>query len=137
MRLYYLIWVDLIIRAKTQPANKNNWQVMTLLYMSVVMAVDLLFLMVILQEVMGYYFYTLEIQMLPHAIGGIISFIILFVVPPLVLNYIQIFRNRRYNKLIKRYKYHDGKLAGTCMLLGLFIPVIVLLFGMIYCIVNS
>ena len=92
MRLYYLIWVDLIIRAKSQPTNKNNWQVMTLLYMSVIMAVDFLFLMVILQEViLDHYFYKFEIPILPHAVGNIISFVVLFLGPPLLLNYILIF----------------------------------------------
>lgn len=133
MRLYYLIWVDFIIRAKSQPANKNNWHVMTLVYMTVIMAADLLFIMLILQEgILGYYFYDLEIAALPQKIGDIISFVILFAGPPLVINYILIFRNRRYEKLIKKYKYHDGKLAVTYMLLGLFVPIIALLLGMMY-----
>jgi hypothetical protein len=133
MRLYYLIWVDLIIRAKSQPANKNNWQVMTMIFMTLVMAVDFLFIMVILQEViLGYYFYELDIPVIPREIGNPISFIILFAGPPLVINYLLIFRNRRYEKLIEKYEYHNGKLAVTYILLGLFIPVITLLFGMIY-----
>lgn len=133
MRLYYLIWVDLIIRAKSQPANKNNWQVMTMIFMTLVMAVDFLFIMMILQEViLGYYFYELDIPVIPQEIGNPISFIILFAGPPLVINYLLIFRNRRYRKLIEKYEYHNGKLAVTYILLGLFIPVITLLFGMIY-----
>jgi len=133
MKLYYLIWVDLIIRAKSQPANKKDWPVMTLLYMTVIMAVDLLFIMIILQKViLGYYFYKLEIPALPQKIGNLLSFVILFMGPPLLINYILIFRNRRYEKLIRKYKYHNGKLAVTYMLLGLSIPVITLLFGMLY-----
>jgi hypothetical protein len=105
---------------------------MTLSYMSIVMGVDLLFIMVILQEVLGYYFYEFEIPILPHEVSEIVSFVVLFGGPPLVLNYMLIFRNDRYKELIKNNKYHDGKLAVTYMLLGLFIPVIALLFGMIY-----
>lgn len=133
MKLYYLIWVDFIIRDQSQPANKNNWRVMTLVYMTLIMAVDLLLVMMILQEaILGYYFYDLEIAALPQKVGDIISFVILFAGPPLVINYILIFRNRRYEKLIKKYKHHDGKLAVTYMLLGLFVPMIVLLLGMMY-----
>jgi hypothetical protein len=125
--------VDLIIRAKSQPGNKNNWKTMTLLYMTIIMAVDLLFIMVIIQKaILGYYFYKLEITGLPQKIGNLVSFVILFIGPPLVLNYMLIFRNRRYNKLIRKYEYHNGKLAVTYMLLGLFIPVITLLFALIY-----
>lgn len=133
MKLYYLIWVDFIVRAKSRPANQNNWHVMTLVYMTVIMAVDLLFIMMILQEaILAYYFYDFEIAALPKNIGNILSFVILFAGPPLVINYILIFRNRRYEKLIKKYKYHDGKLALTYVLLGLFVPIIALLLGMIY-----
>jgi hypothetical protein len=101
--------------------------------MTLVMAVDFLFIMMILQEViLGYYFYELDIPVIPQEIGNPISFIILFAGPPLVINYLLIFRNRRYRKLIEKYEYHNGKLAVTYILLGLFIPVITLLFGMIY-----
>jgi len=133
MRLFYSIWVDLIIRAKSQPANKNNWQIMTLLYMTVTMAIDLLFVMIILEEaVLGYYFYDFEIPSIPKEISDAISLVVLFAGPPLVINYMLIFRNRRYEKLIEKYEYHNGKLAATYILLGLFIPVITLFFGMIY-----
>ena len=133
MNLYYMIWVDFIIRAKSQPANKSNWQLMTFVYMTMIMGLDLLFIMMILQEViLGYYFYDFEIAVLPNKIGDIISFVILFVGPPFVINYLLIFRNRRYEKLVKKYRSHDGKLAVTYMLLGLFVPLVVLLLGMIY-----
>jgi membrane protein YdbS with pleckstrin-like domain len=133
MKLFYLVWVDLIIRARSQPANKNDWRFMTFMLMSVIMGIDLLFIMVIIQEaVLGYYFYKFEISALPQVISNLISFSVLFITPPLVLNYILIFRNHRYEKLIEKYQYHNGKLALTFMLLGLFIPGISLLFGMLY-----
>lgn len=133
MRLYYLIWVDFIIRAKSQPANKNNWQVMTLVYMTIIMAFDLLFIVTILEKfILGYNFYKFQIPLIPLEISNPISFAILFAGPPLLINYTLIFRHRRYEKLIKKYEYHNGKVAVTYMLLGLFIPLIALLFGMIY-----
>jgi hypothetical protein len=133
MRLFYLIWVDAILRAKSQPANKNDWQVMTFIYMSVIMAVDLLFIVTILEQfVLGYSFYELKIPGIHPEIGDPFSFAILFAGPPSVLNYVLIFRNRRYEKLIKKYEYHNGKLAVTYMLIGLFVPFIALVLAMIY-----
>lgn len=133
MRLYYLIWVDLILRAQSQPANKHNWRIMTLAYMTIIMALDLVFIITIIEKaIVGYNFYDFEIPVLPQKIGDPISFVILFAIPPLVINYMLIFRNRRYEKLIKKYEYHDGKLAVTYMLLGLFVPVAALLLGMFY-----
>lgn len=133
MRLYYLIWVDFIIKAKSQPANKNNWQAMTLIFMTVSMAVDFLFIVTIFEKyILGFYFYELKIPAIPQNIGDPLSFTILYVGPPLVVNYILIFRNRRYEKLITKYKYYNGKLVVTYMIFALFIPFIILLLGMIF-----
>jgi len=66
MRLYYLIWVDVILKAKSQSANKNKWQVMTMIFMTACMAVDFLFLVTIFEKyIIGHYFYELEIPIIP------------------------------------------------------------------------
>lgn len=133
MRLYYLIWVDCLVRLKSQPANKGNWQVLGIIYMTVTMAFDFLFLMIILEEyILGYYFYEFAIPLLPQEIGDPLSFAILYTGPPLVINYMLIFRNRRYVKLIEKYEYHNGRLFVTYMAIALFLPVGVLLLGMIF-----
>src|SRR5689334_3140732 len=111
MRLYYLIWVDLIIRAKSRPDNESNWPVMTMIFMTAAMGLDFAFLMTILEHyILKYNFYELHIPSIPKGIADPLSFAILFGGPPLVLNYLLIFRNRRYEKLIEKYEYHDGKL---------------------------
>jgi hypothetical protein len=133
MRFYYLIWVDLIVRAKSRPGNESNWPVMTMVFMTAAMAVDFAFLMTILERyILNYNFYELQIPILPQNIADPLSFVILFAGPPLLINYLLIFRNRRYEKLIEKYEYHDGKLAATAILLGLFIPVVTLFVGMFY-----
>jgi hypothetical protein len=133
MRLYYLIWVDLILKAKSQPANKHNWQVMTLIFMTVPMAVDFLFFMMILQRgILNFYFYEFQIPLIPQMIADPLSLAILYLGPPLVVNYVLIFRNRRYEKLIKKYKSYNGKLAATTIILALFVPNVALWLGIIY-----
>lgn len=122
MRLYYLIWVDCLLRLKSQPDNKSNWQVLGMIFMTITMAVDFLFIMMILQEViLDYYFYELDIPIIPREIGNPISFIILFAGPPLLINYFLIFRNRRYEKLIEKYKYYEGKLFVAFMAIGVML----------------
>jgi hypothetical protein len=133
MRLYYLIWVDCIIRARSQPSNKNNWRGMTMMYMTISMAVDLLFLMTIFEKyILNYFFYEIQIPWLPQSIADPLSFAILYAGPPLIINYVLIFRNRRYEKLIKEYEYHDGKLFVKYIAIALFVPVIVLWAGIFY-----
>jgi hypothetical protein len=133
MRLYYMIWVDFILRAKSQPSNKNNWQIMTMMFMSIIMAADFLFLMTILEAyILHYQFYKFQIPILPQNISEPLTFAILYGGPPLLVNYLLIFRKHRYEKLIKKYEYHDGKLAVTYMLLGLFIPLITMWIAIVY-----
>jgi len=101
--------------------------------MTVTMAVDLLFLITILERyVFAFNFYGFDIPVIPREIGDSISFIILFAGPPLLINYLLIFRNRRYEELIKKYKYHGGRLFIIYMAIALFFPVVALLVGMIY-----
>lgn len=128
MRLFYLIWVDIILKARSIPANKNNWQFMTLAYMTIAMASDLLFIILYSEKLIGHNFYNFKIPLIPPKIGDPITFVILFVGPPLLLNYTLIFRNQRYKTLIRTYKYHEGKLGVTFLLLALFIPIIALWF---------
>jgi len=98
--------------------------------MTVVMSLDFFFIITYLESLLGYYFYDLKIPIIPQKIGDPLSFVILFVGPPLLLNYMLIFRNQRYKKLISKYKYHEGKLGITFLLLALFIPLIALWLGL-------
>ncbi len=106
---------------------------MTILFMTIIMAVDFLVLMTVFEKfVLGFSFYNLDIPMLPQALGKPMSVFILYVGPPLFVNYILIFRNRRYEILIRNYKTHNGKLAATFIILGLLIPTMLLWLGIFY-----
>jgi hypothetical protein len=125
MRLFYLIWVDCIVRLRSQPANKNTWKYLSMTFMTIAMAVDFLFLTIVVEKyILGYRIYNLQIPGIPPEIGDPISFIILFLVPPSAINYLLIFRNHRYEKLIKKYEYHEGKLMITFVFIALFVPII-------------
>src|SRR3712207_2144899 len=101
LELYYHIWVDLITRAKAQPENKYNWASRCMVYMSPAMIANSMLLMAVLQKkhILKSFFYTLDIPFLPQYLDNIATYIVLFVLPILVLNYVLIFRNRRYKKL--------------------------------------
>ena len=125
--LYYKIWVDLMLRAKSRPANKQNWVWGSMFYMTISMAFNLALIMVVLQEyVLGYFFYTINMDFLPPRINYLLSFAILFFLPCAGLNYILILRNRRYEKLLKRYPYYDGKLFLVYFLTSILLPFVLL-----------
>ena len=123
--LYYRIWVDCITRAKSRPANKKNWPQGTMFYMSISMAFNLLLMMVILQQyVLGYFFYTIDISWLPRQADDLFNFILLYMLPCVALNYLLIFRNKRYEKLQQKYPYHNGNLFIIYFVSSISVPVI-------------
>ena|SRR5690606_5326319 len=134
MNLYYKIWVDCILKAQSQPQNKGNWKLFTMIFMSMAVAINLAVFMAILQRnILGYSFYDFKISFLEGIrTGSTVSFFVLFLLPPLLMNYMLIFRKKHYEKLIKKYKYYNGKLFISYFLTSLFLPFILLFLGYLW-----
>jgi hypothetical protein len=125
--IYYRIWVDCITRAKSLPANQQNWKWGTMLSMSIAMAFNLILIMVVLQQyLLGYFFYSINMNFFPRQANYLFNFLILFFLPCMALNYFLIFRNRRYEELAKRYLYYNGKLFFIYFVISLSLPIILL-----------
>lgn len=131
MALYYRIWTDCILRGQSQPNNKHNWKVASLIFMSISMAFNLALFMIILQKFLGSNFYTLQIDFIPKYLNKIISFMILFPFPPTIINYLLVFRKNRYKIFMKKYPYYNGKLFITYFLVSMLLPLALLWTGII------
>lgn len=134
MNIYYKIWVDCISKARSMPANKNNWKRFTLGFMTITMAINFACIMSILQRnILGNYFYHFEVDFFPGTkLHALISGFVLFVLPNLVLNYFLIFRNNRYEILLEKYKSYNGKLFFIYFLTSLSIPLLVLIISQLF-----
>ena len=112
MNLYYKIWVDCISKARSMPANKNNWKRFTMAFMTSAMAINYMIIMVILQRnILGYSFYDFKVDIFPGTkLDALISGLTLYWLPMTLINYFLIFKGNRYEKLLKKYKSHNGKL---------------------------
>lgn len=133
MNLYYKIWVDGITRLRSLPKNKKNWQLKSMTAMSLAMTFNFALFMSILQRnVLGYYFYKLDLTFLPEREGNAVSFIALFLLPCIVINYLLIFRKKRFEKLLEEYPYYNGKLFLVYFLISIFHPIILLWIGIIW-----
>jgi len=119
--LYYRIWVDFITRAKRNPANNGNWQKGSMIFMTLAMSSNLILIMTILER-----------HVLPERANSVLSYIFLFILPCLVINYQLTFRNKRYLKLLERYPYYNGKLAISYFVISMVLPIALLLFGSIF-----
>ena len=130
--LYYKIWVDCIKRAREQPDNKN-WQTYTMIYMTMAMAFNFLFIMAILQKFLfRNYFYKMDLSFLPLRLNNILAYLVLFILPCVIINYLLIFRNKRYENLLKNYPYYNGKIFGIYFIISLMFPIVLLLGAMAF-----
>jgi len=131
MGLYYRIWVDLITRA--QDVNKNNWQSKSMLTMSIAMTFNFVLFMLILQrEVLGYFFYELNIPSFTSFENYIFTMLILYILPCVILNYILIFHGKRYEKLLNKYPYYNGKLFLAYFVTSLLLPIVLMWIGILF-----
>ena len=131
MNLYYRIWVDCITRLRSIEANKDNWQTIGIVSMSTAMTFNFVLLMVIIQKnILDYYFYEINIPILSGFQNYILTILILYFLPCVIINYLLIFLNKRYEKLLKKYPYSNGKFIVTYILISMFLPLILLLIGM-------
>ena len=131
MGLYYRIWVDCIMRLKSIDSNKTDWKFKGMTAMSIAMTFNLVLVLVILQKNVFGYFYEINIESLSGFQNYILTMLILYFAPIVLLNYLLIFRLNRYERLIEKYPYKNGKLVVTYILISMFLPIILLFGGII------
>lgn len=129
--IYNRIWVDCIVRARKQPNNKHNWQTGTMIFMTLAMAFNFVLIMTILEKfVFRNYFYKIDLSFLPVRFSNVITYLFLFILPCGIMNYLLIFKGKRYERLIKKYPYYNGKLFISYFIISMMLP-IVLMWGAI------
>ena len=62
-------------------------------------------------------------------INSFLNFFLNFFLPPLIINYFLIFRNKNYEKLLLKYKYCNGKLFASYFICSLFLPIVLILLA--------
>ena len=131
MGLYYRIWVDAIIRLRSR--DEKNWKFKGMFLMSISMTCNFALFSVILERnILHTNFYKIDMPFFSDDTNAICSTLFLYLLPCIVVNYILILRNNRYEKLLKKYPYHDGKLSITYILISLLLPVILLWIGILF-----
>jgi hypothetical protein len=128
--LYYKIWIDYILRLRSQEKSKDDWDGRSLLLMSLAAACNLLLFTPMLQRYfLGYTFYEVNLS-LYSAENNYMVFILLFLSPCFVfcvfVNYLLIFRKKRLKKLVRKYKYpyRDGSFAVSYIYISILLPII-------------
>jgi len=127
--LYYKIWVDAIVYEKTKHGHIRNWKPYTLIPISVLQGVNLLSIFFWLSTFNIKIDIFIDFDLFPGTmIDGFLSGFITLFLPFILLNYILIFRGKKYNRLIEKFDYRKGKLylIYFLMSIGIFIfPIII------------
>jgi len=130
LTLYYKIWVDAIAATRAKRAEAASWKLYTLVPMSVLMGVNLftlfLWMKTIVNKTLPLYFPVNFFNY--NLVNAYISIIVTHFIPFVILNYLLIFNDNRYEKLCAAYKSQGGKLYKRYALvsIGLFIvPIII------------
>ena len=99
--------------------------------MSIAMAMNLALIMTIVEKsILKKEFYNVQIHLFnSEKANEFVTFFILYLLPPLILNYLLIFWNSQYKKIIPQYKYHNGKLFSTYFIISLFLPFVLLVLS--------
>ena len=128
MNLYYRILVDAIVKIRSIQLRKEDWKWLIQALMASVMGVKLMFFIAIFER------YILEVEF--YNIGfnfpildSFIKGLLLFFVPPFMVNYLLVFHNNKFERLLKKYQSYNGKLFLTYFLASIFIPLSVLIIA--------
>ena len=130
--MYNSIWVDCIVKAKSQGPSGHRWKIITMTLMSLAMVLNLLLVINIIQLlILKRTFYAIDLYFLPASLKVPVEFLIRFVLPVVAINYLLIFRNDRYQKLISKYPYRNGNLFLGYFLGSIALPIVLLWIGII------
>lgn len=129
LNAYYKLWVDTISFEKAKRTNKDNWKAFSLVPVSLLMGINLFTLLYWTNELTHHNLPVLLVAGIfnNRLIDIFISVIIMYFIPFLILNYLVIFYNQRYEQLMKIYQNKAGKLYRNYILISLgllAIPVI-------------
>lgn len=128
--LYYEIWVDAIVFEKTKHGDMRNWKPFTLIPISILQGINLLtgfFGLVTFDIRLDIFF---DFNFFPgEMLDGFLSGFITLFLPFIILNYFLIFKGRKYDVLIKKYKYRKGKYYLIYFLTTILIFIIPIIIG--------
>jgi len=125
MNIYYKIWVDTItvIRGKKRG---SGWKYLSILLISFAMFMNLFLLSFVIHDI-GITETLIRIKLTVFGVQNIdkfISFSLLYLLPQPIINYLLIFHNDRYKKLLEIYPSQKGVLFIRYILISIILPII-------------
>ena len=131
---YYRIWVDAITVERSKKGEQGSWKAFTIIPMSILQGINLLtFIFLIRIITHGGVPVVLSFNIFrERALNTFLAGALTFFVPFVILNYLLIFYNQRYNDLIRIYRDSKGRLYRKYFLITIGVIVIPLVIKLIF-----
>ena len=134
LKFYYGLWVDTITKIQSIPKNKGMWEFYSISFISMAMALNLWFVTFLLMLHLNIVipFLPLRLDIFPgNKLDAFLGFFISYLFPMLLINYLLIFKNRKYLELVKSYKPQNGKLFLKYFIGSLLLIILYFIIGYI------
>ncbi|SDF07362.1 hypothetical protein SAMN05216464_112141 [Mucilaginibacter pineti] len=134
LRTYYRIWIDAIVIQKKSKSESGSWKLLTIIPISVLQGLNLLTLLFIIRWISnGSTPIVLSLNIsgfraINTFLGGALIFFVFFV----ILNYLLIFNNNRYQNLLRIYTDSKGRLYRNYALITVGIIVVPMLLKLVF-----
>lgn len=129
MKLYYQLWVDAIVYEKTNHGHLRDWKLYTLVPISAMLGMNWGTILLWYKVATGTQLISLKVDLFPgKMIDSMLVGTLIYFLPFILLNYLLIFRNKKYEKLQNNFEYKKGKwyLSYVILSISLFlIPIVV------------
>lgn len=134
LSLYYRIWADAITSEKKKRAKDSEWKLFTMIIISLMQGLNLLALLFIFRWLShGEMPILLPVHIFNMtAINGFCAIFLVFFLPFVLLNYLLILYDNRFQQLITRYPGTKGKLFRNYCLISIGIIVVPIVFKTIF-----
>lgn len=134
LSLYYKIWVDAITAEKNKKGEDGNWKAFTIIPMSILQGINLLTFLFLLRIIThGDVPIVLSFNIFrERALNTFFAGALTFFIPFLIINYLLVFYNHRYQLLLKTYSSREGKLYRNYFLITIGVIIVPLLLKLIF-----
>lgn len=121
MSWYYSLWADAIGFEKAKHGHIRNWKPYVLIGITFCQSLNLAAILLLLSNWVKTPFF-LPIDIFPgKLLDGVLSGIITLLLPFMILNYLLVLRDKKYEEIIEKYPFRKGKLY-----IGYFITSVIL-----------
>lgn len=124
MNLFYAVWSDAINYERIKNDGEGHWKSFTFSYMSVFTSFNIMSLYSAILFFTGYNFAQKSSQLLSAYFNELLSdalwAIVVLFIPSMLINYFFVFYKRKYEYILSNYKFRNGRLLMSYILLTVF-----------------